>query len=88
MLPIARTNRFKRDYKKYQKDEGLKDILKDVVDNLANEKLLPAKCRDHQLRGDLSMYRECHITPDVLLIYKIENLTLFLVRLGSHSELF
>jgi mRNA interferase YafQ len=88
LLQIARTSRFKRDYKRYQNYEGLKDLLKDILDCLINEESLPAKCRDHQLKGDLNSCRECHITPDILLIYRIENSTLFLVRMGSHSELF
>ncbi len=88
MLQIARTSRFKRDYKRYQNHKGLKDLLKEIIDSLMNEKSLPAKCRDHQLQGELNLCRECHITPDVLLIYRVENSTLFLVRIGSHSELY
>jgi mRNA interferase YafQ len=88
LLQIARTSRFKRDYKRYQNYEGLKDLLKEIIDYLVNGNSLPVKCKDHQLKGELNMCRECHITPDVLLIYSIDNSTLFLIRLGSHSELF
>jgi len=88
LLQLARTSRFKRDYKRYLNYEGLKDLLKDIVDCLVNENTLPTKCKDHHLKGDYQMCRECHITPDLLLIYKIENSMLFLIRLGSHSELF
>ncbi|HQH50327.1 MAG TPA: type II toxin-antitoxin system YafQ family toxin [Candidatus Cloacimonadota bacterium] len=88
MLQIARTSRFKRDYKRYQNNKDLKDLLKEIIDSLMNEKSLPAKCRDHKLQGEFKMCRECHITPDVLLIYRIENSKIFLVRMGSHSELY
>lgn len=55
---------------------------------LAADKPLPAKNRDHGLGGNWSGYRECHLKPDVLLIYRKPEGVLQLVRLGSHSELF
>jgi mRNA interferase YafQ len=57
---------------------------------LANDEALPIKYQDHVLKGNWKGYRECHIKSDVLLIYKLENdeLTLTLVRTGSHSDLF
>jgi mRNA interferase YafQ len=57
---------------------------------LANEEILPKKYKDHFLQGNWQGYRECHVKPDLLLIYKLENdkLTLTLVRTGSHSDLF
>ncbi|MCB5223963.1 MAG: type II toxin-antitoxin system YafQ family toxin [Candidatus Cloacimonadaceae bacterium] len=88
MLQIFRTSRFKRDFKNYQYNEGLKDLLWEIIDSLRNERPLPANYRDHQLKGEFSMCRECHITPDILLIYRIENSSLFLIRMGSHSDLF
>lgn len=64
--------------------------FKTVLDYLVRQEPLPSKYRDHPLTGDYSGFRECHIRPDWLLIYKIEEeiLTLTLTRTGSHSELF
>ena len=65
-------------------------ILKDVVDRLSEGKQLDDKYRDHSLTGEYSGYRECHLQPDWLLVYKIVNdtLTLVLARTGTHSDLF
>tara|TARA_R110002072_G_scaffold46465_2_gene128531 strand:+ start:1203 stop:1427 length:225 start_codon:yes stop_codon:yes gene_type:complete len=62
--------------------------LKTVIDFLANEEILPLSHRDHSLSGIYIQYRECHITPDWLLIYRVEGDILKLVRMGSHAELF
>lgn len=64
--------------------------LDEVVDLLCTKQQLPEKYKDHPLSGNYIGYRECHIRPDWLLIYKIENdtLTLVLFRTGSHSDLF
>ena len=60
-----------------------------MIFQLLNDEALPEKYRDHQLTGDWVGYRECHIKPDLLLIYKqADDNTLRLARLGSHSELF
>ena len=61
-----------------------------IVEKLANEILLPAKCRDHALTGNYVGCRECHIEPDWLLVYEThkDELILLLVRTGSHSDLF
>ncbi|MCD8106665.1 MAG: type II toxin-antitoxin system YafQ family toxin [Oscillospiraceae bacterium] len=66
------------------------DLLFDVIDKLANDEPLEAKFRDHSLTGDYISFRECHIEPNWLLIYKKEAdiLVLLLQRVGSHSELF
>ena len=84
------TNQYKKDLK-LAKKQG-KDIEKmyDVVEKLANGETLEAKYRDHSLTGNLKGLRECHIEPDWLLIYLIEDdiLTLTLVNTGSHSDLF
>ncbi len=65
-------------------------LLAEVIDTLAAGKPLPEKNRDHQLSGNFGSCRECHITPDWLLIYRIdgEKLILVLVATGSHSDLF
>ena len=83
------TSQFKKDYKLAMK-RGLKiSLLDDVVALLAQGKVLPEKYRDHALTGNWLNHRECHILPDWLLIYRIENdvLVLTLSRTGSHSDL-
>ncbi|MCI6652188.1 MAG: type II toxin-antitoxin system YafQ family toxin [Ruminococcus sp.] len=67
-----------------------KELLKDVIEILASGQMLPEKYKDHNLTGNYYDCRECHITPDWLLIYKINNneLILYLTRTGTHSDLF
>ena len=89
MRNILQSNRFSRDYKKvatsgrYKKEDFLK-----VVELLANDEVLAPKYFDHALIGEWKTYRECHIKPDWLLIYKKYDNDLVLARTGSHSELF
>lgn len=86
MRGIERSTAFKRDFKKYGE---LETALIDVLYKLLHDETLPEKYRDHSLTGNWSGYRECHIKPDLLLIYKkSDENTLRLARLGSHSELF
>jgi mRNA interferase YafQ len=91
MREIIEGNQFKRDYKKIAASGrySVDDFLH-VVELLAQDKPLPIKHRDHSLSGEWIGYRECHIRPDWLLIYKKSNSDkkLILVRTGSHSELF
>lgn len=84
------TPNFKRDYKLMQKRGYKIELLKDVITKLASGETLPEKNRDHALTGNYKGCRECHILPDWLLIYQIENkeLILFLTRTGTHSDLF
>ncbi|MDP8185330.1 type II toxin-antitoxin system YafQ family toxin [Phocoenobacter skyensis] len=84
MLKIEKTETFEKDFKK----EGLISPLVDVLHYLINGKKLPVKYRDHALKGNYAIFRECHVKPDLLLVYYIENNVLKLVRLASHSELF
>jgi mRNA interferase YafQ len=88
MYQIFRTGGFKKDYKKLSNTD--KDLLKEVVTNLAVGNKLDIKYKDHKLVGNFVNCRECHIKPDLLLIYKIDKniLELALVRVGSHSKLF
>lgn len=92
MRMIERSGAFKRDYKrevkgKYRAD--LDEALVPVLMALANDELLELRLRDHDLIGNWSGYRECHIKPDLLLIYRRpDSETLQLARLGSHSQLF
>lgn len=86
---IQRTSAFKKDYKKALKQGRSKALLREVVLLLADGKPLPVEKRDHALSGEWSGYRECHIAPDWLLIYRIldDKLILSLTRTGSHSYL-
>ncbi|MCI9509186.1 MAG: type II toxin-antitoxin system YafQ family toxin [Angelakisella sp.] len=90
MLDIVPSNRFKRDLKTAIKRGYRIDLLETVVELLATGRALPEKYKDHVLSGEYGGFRECHITPDWLLVYQIrENeLILFLSRTGTHSDLF
>ncbi|MDR2015432.1 MAG: type II toxin-antitoxin system YafQ family toxin [Azoarcus sp.] len=92
MRTIDRSSAFKRDYKREAKGlhrTTLDDELEPVLKALTNDQPLDARYRDHDLSGDWANYRECHVKPDLLLIYrKSGSDTLRLARLGSHSELF
>lgn len=89
-LDIVWTNQFKKDYKLAIKRLLDIDLLDDIIRRLANGEQLPEKNRDYVLTGNWVGHRECHIQPDWLLIYRIENdlLVLTLTRTGSHSDLF
>ena len=87
---IVRTSRFKREYRRMQKRGANMELLHRVIELLAQGKPLPDKHRDHALEGSFSDARECHIRPDWLLIYRIEEsvLVLTLMQTGTHSDLF
>ena len=87
---VKTTTQFRKDYKRAMK-RGLKiELLEQVVESLALGQPLPEKNRDHELSGDWAGHRECHILPDWLLVYRIEDevLVLTLTRTGTHSDLF
>lgn len=90
MREINRTTTFRRDYKREKKsDPDLDDILAPLLDLLAADAELPARLRDHSLAGGWKGFRDCHVRPDLVLIYAKKGAdVLTLVRLGSHSELF
>ena len=90
MLTIKYHTSFKKDYKRIIKRGYNPKLLQDIIYKLANGEQLPEKNKDHALVGDYAGCRECHITPDWLLIYEIDNaeLILYLTRTGSHSDLF
>jgi mRNA interferase YafQ len=92
MRTIERASAFKRDYKREGKGQHRATLDHDLVPvlvALANDQTLELRHRDHELSGDWGGYRECHIKPDLLLIYrKTDDGSLRLARLGSHSELF
>lgn len=92
MRVIDYTNTFKRDYRRvFEGPKGavLKKDFKTVLETLLKDEALPAKNRDHALTGNWKGYRECHVRPDLLLIYqRLEHpARLVLVRLGSHAQL-
>lgn len=90
MLKVKYHNSFKRDFKLIKKRGKDLNKLKYIINEIMNEKALDEKYRDHELLGKYKGFRECHIEPDWLLIYRIENeeLTLILSRTGTHSDLF
>lgn len=90
MLDIILSNQFKKDLKTAKKRGYNLDLLDEVVTKLSNLQPLEAKNRDHELSEIYKGFRECHIQPDWLLIYRINNnnLILFLSRTGTHSDLF
>lgn len=82
------TSRFKRQYKKLNQND--KQSAKAIINKLLNDEPLEPKHKDHKLTGQYEGFRECHIKPDLLLIYKKEERVLILtcLAIGSHSELF
>ncbi len=87
---IAGTSRFRKELKAILKRGYNIDLMGTVVNMLADGQELPAQYRDHALTGNYKGCRECHITPDWLLIYELaeSELILYLTRTGSHSDLF
>ncbi|MBR2407812.1 MAG: type II toxin-antitoxin system YafQ family toxin [Lachnospiraceae bacterium] len=90
MYRIVATGKFKKDLKLIIKRGYNMKLMDEVVTMLSNGEKLPEKNKDHALVGNYVGKRECHITPDWLLIYEIDNgeLILYLTRTGSHSDLF
>ncbi|RWZ78041.1 MAG: type II toxin-antitoxin system YafQ family toxin [Candidatus Microsaccharimonas sossegonensis] len=91
MRTIERSSAFKRDYKRVSKGQHratIDEVLRVVLLALAVDQALDIRYRDHDLSGDWAGYRECHLKPDLLLIYRKSDDMLRLARLGSHSELF
>ena len=90
MLRIRYHTSFKKDYKKVVKRGYDTKVLENIIQKLAKGEQLSEKNKDHPLSGDYSGCRECHITPDWLLIYEIDHgeLILYLTRTGTHSDLF
>lgn len=90
MLKVRYSSKFKKDFKAIIKRGYNISLFYEVLILLREDKTLPEKYSDHALKGGYGGHRECHITPDWLLIYKKENdtLTLTLTRTGSHSDLF
>lgn len=90
MYSLIATSKFKKDLKAIIKRGYDVSLLDNIIDQLLKGIELPEKNKDHTLAGNWNGYRECHITPDWLLIYKVDNdiLVLTLTRTGTHSDLF
>jgi mRNA interferase YafQ len=92
MRTIERSTRFNRDYRREAKGQHRATLDADLVPvlvALASDQSLEPRHRDHELKGDWVRYRDCHIKPDLVLIYKkVDDDILRLARLGSHAELF
>ncbi|MFA5987293.1 MAG: type II toxin-antitoxin system YafQ family toxin [Candidatus Paceibacterota bacterium] len=88
---IVQTSLYRKSYRQVSVRKGFSQLKLDIVVNsLAAGNILPATNKDHQLQGNLRRYRECHVQPDVLLMYEIRDdiLVLVLVDIGSHNDLF
>ena len=91
MLEIFESSAFKKDRKRESKNSHNKDIdqkIVEVLSLLSKDVVLPSKYKLHKLRGPYSGFLECHVKPDLLMIFRLENSSVYLLRLGSHSELF
>lgn len=89
MKALDVTTKFRRDLKRERKtDPSVEGLLKTVIAFLQEDKTLPEKMKDHPLSGDWKDHRDCHVKPDLILIYRVNDEAVTLVRLGSHSELF
>ena len=88
MLKLTATTRFQKDLKLCKKRNYDLNLLNQVVDILRIRAILPQKNKDHYLKGNYSDKKECHIMPDWLLIYRIQDDELVLERTGTHSDLF
>ena len=87
---VKTTTLFKKDFKLAMKRGLNVELLENIIDLLAMGEPLPTKNKDHALTGNWVGHRECHILPDWLLIYRVEDdvLVLTLARTGTHSDLF
>lgn len=89
MLQLEQTKTFKKCLKKYRHKKAVLVELKKVVALLVNDEPIPAKYRDHALKGNYQGIRELHLKPDDLLLYvRVEGKRITLMALGSHSEMF
>lgn len=88
MLDVRYSTRFKKDFKACQKRNYNMQLLHQVIDTLRIPAPLSDKNKDHSLIGNYAGFRECHISPDWLLIYKQTDSELLLDRTGTHSDLF
>lgn len=88
MRTVIHTSQFKRDFKKLRFNAEDESRFLEVIDALIEDRPLVARYRDHTLTGNWLGCRECHLKPDLLLIYIVEADVVKLMRIGSHSKLF
>ena len=88
MLEVRYSTKFKKDFKTCLKRHYKMELLQQIIDILRIPETLPPKNKDHNLTGNYNGYKECHITPDWLLIYCYEDNELLLQRTGTHADLF
>lgn len=90
MFKIVSSNRFRKDLKSALRRGYKIELLEEVVNKLAEGIVLEPRYKDHELAGDFKGLRECHITPDWILIYQVvdNELVLYMSRTGTHSDLF
>lgn len=88
MLNVNNSSKFKKDLKRCVRRGYDLNLLQNIIDILRMPASLPIKNQDHDLKGNYKGYRECHITPDWLLIYEVDGNELYLDRTGTHSDLF
>jgi mRNA interferase YafQ len=87
-LELRSTTAFERDLRRVRKQGKDLDKLESIVNLLQHRKPLPARCRPHPLRGSWTNSWDCHIDPDWILVYRLTDEALILVRTGSHAALF
>lgn len=87
-LDLLTTTAFEKDLRRLGKQGKDLDKLEAIVDLLQSRKPLPHRCRPHSLRGNWAGHWDCHVEPDWILLYRLTEKALILVRTGSHSELF
>jgi mRNA interferase YafQ len=87
-LDLRTTTAFERDLRRVDKQGKNLDKLEMVVNTLQAAEQLPARCRPHPLRGIWAGHWDCHVEPDWLLLYRVTDEALILVRTGSHADLF
>lgn len=90
MLRTQTTKQFEKDFKRMIKRGKDMEKIKTVMRRLANEEILDIRHRDHKLTGDFEGFRECHIEPDWLLVYRINkrDISIIFLRTGSHADIF
>ena len=87
-LDLRTTTAFAKDLRRLERQRKDLDKLEELVDLLQARKPLPPRCRPHPLRGNWSGHWDCHVQPDWLLLYRVTETHLILVRTGNHAELF